>query len=412
MKKGLFLFGFLILFVVSTSSFISAATVWYMPEGSTQGSFDLWILVTNPNSETVNIKYTFYTESGAITYTDPDGITENSRETLSVLWLSQQDGYSGLQNQPISTKVECTNGYPIYAERAMYWDAGGISWAGGHTARGIAMNEAPFGDISQPAESSDFPITIDKSGSYKLVSNIDLSSNAWSSAITDTNAINITASNVTLDLNGFTIIGPGYDQESEGKGISVVPNSGRLFNIKIKNGNVYNFRTDGIDCFQVNNLKLHDLNLYSNGDFGINLASLRGYEVINCCFSENGKVESAGNMGGLNGSAGGLIRNNVFYYNYGYGIYLDAEENIVINNTISYTQNNAGIATDSGIYLMSDAKKNRIESNHCTNNSTNDIVDDADGTQNIYIYNSSDSEIVDLNVIEDDFDDQGLNEIL
>jgi hypothetical protein len=50
-----------------------------------------------------------------------------------------------------------------------------------------------------------FPITISESGSYRLTSNIDITGVA--SPLTTT-AIEITAPDVSLDLNGFAVIGP------------------------------------------------------------------------------------------------------------------------------------------------------------------------------------------------------------
>jgi len=76
--------------------------------------------------------------------------------------------------------------------------------------------------IAQTVETT-FPITINEPGSYVLTSNL---------IVTTGNAININADNVTLDLNGHGIYGPGT-----GNGI----NARNQFNITIKNGIVRGF---------------------------------------------------------------------------------------------------------------------------------------------------------------------------
>ena len=64
----------------------------------------------------------------------------------------------------------------------------------------IDQNHALAGNIT-PGDTPGFPVTISQSGSYRLSGNLivpDL----------NTTAIHITADNVTLDLNGFSITGP------------------------------------------------------------------------------------------------------------------------------------------------------------------------------------------------------------
>src|SRR6266542_5221831 len=78
---------------------------------------------------------------------------------------------------------------------------------------------------------SGFPIQICDSGSYRLDSNLILSAY-------DTDAIQISADNVTLDLNGFTISGPWVPGGTHFFGTGVYsPNS----NITIRNGKLTGF---------------------------------------------------------------------------------------------------------------------------------------------------------------------------
>ena len=366
--KKLFLIASIAMVITLTGSISYAATSWYLPEGSTQGSFDLWILVTNPNSTTVDIKYTFYTESGAITYTDPDGIASNSRETLSVLWLSQQDGYSGLQNQPISTKVECTNGYPIYVERAMYWDAGGIEWAGGHTARGISDVEGAVIGIGQP---SSFPIVINLPGSYKLVSNITQTN-------TDQHAITITTSDVTLDLNGFTIDGPGSGGIN-GIHVNSLSYGGTIYNIEIKNGTVKDF-SSGIIVNDVGGIKLSDLKCYNNLVYGIGLGD-----------TDVALIKDTGcNLNGFSGisinteSSGGLLYHNICVGNISSGI--------ECNGNAYYIHDNVSFGNAYGLRI-SGGSENSVENNLFVDNSTEDIG--LNGNNNVVINNTIEDTLID-----------------
>jgi hypothetical protein len=69
-------------------------------------------------------------------------------------------------------------------------------------------------EISQ----KDVPLVITKPGSYCLISNLTVSS-------PNSAAISIGADNVTIDLNGFTISGPGKDNNS---GFGIVDQQGKL----------------------------------------------------------------------------------------------------------------------------------------------------------------------------------------
>jgi len=64
----------------------------------------------------------------------------------------------------------------------------------------IDQNRALAGSIT-PGDAPGFPVTISQPGSYRLTGNLTVSD-------LNTTAIQITADSVTLDLNGFSIIGP------------------------------------------------------------------------------------------------------------------------------------------------------------------------------------------------------------
>jgi Family of unknown function (DUF5719) len=88
------------------------STSWVVPEGSTGGGFDTWILIQNPNSEEVDVEVTFATQEGP---RDPVFVKmpPESRTTLRVADFVP-DNFS------VSAIVKA--GSPVVVERSMYWD--------------------------------------------------------------------------------------------------------------------------------------------------------------------------------------------------------------------------------------------------------------------------------------------------
>ena len=84
---------------------------------------------------------------------------------------------------------------------------------------------------------------IDQPGSYYLTNSIVMSQ-------IGATAIYIDTDNVTLDLNGYSIKGPGESNSASSDGIFV---SGRKYNITIKNGVVDDWADDAIDAPQASN---------------------------------------------------------------------------------------------------------------------------------------------------------------
>ena len=148
----------------------------------------------------------------------------------------------------------------------------------------VAMSFSAYGadgqiKITQP---DSFPVVIDQPGSYVLTSNITLS--------TDANGIVIDASNVTLDLNGHAIIGPG---SGSGNGIYTYGKH----NITIKNGMVRDFGESGIDfagfypSTNVPNFRVEDITAIRNGGHGIEASRST---ITNCTARYNGNYGIGG----------------------------------------------------------------------------------------------------------------------
>lgn len=101
------------------------STEWYLAEGCTAG-FDEWVLIMNPNQQNASVNLRFMKNNGTVV-DYPITVSATSRYTVHVNDI--------IRNESISTYI--TSDIPIVAERAMYWDAGGMHWAGGHISQGV-----------------------------------------------------------------------------------------------------------------------------------------------------------------------------------------------------------------------------------------------------------------------------------
>jgi hypothetical protein len=129
----------------------------------------------------------------------------------------------------------------------------------------IDQNKALAGGVS-PGDAPGFPVTISLAGSYRLAGNLTVPD-------ANTNAIVIAHDNVTLDLNGFAILGPtdcsGGLQPcaNDGAGMGISTDTNR-FNITIRNGTVQGMGGRGI--FLLGNSHLVEyVHARSNGREGI-----------------------------------------------------------------------------------------------------------------------------------------------
>ncbi len=98
---------------------------WYFAEGYTDGGFDTYILLQNPQSRTAGVNLSFMLEDGSTVPLHVD-IPAYTRCTVHV------DELPGLGNAAFSTHV--TSDLAIVAERAMYFNYLGRS--GGHDSMG------------------------------------------------------------------------------------------------------------------------------------------------------------------------------------------------------------------------------------------------------------------------------------
>jgi hypothetical protein len=201
----------------------------------------------------------------------------------------------------------------------------------------LAMALVPFGasavdgvvliNQSTVMAQGGFPYTISVSGSYKLSGNLDVR-NTQDPA--NTTAIWVTADNVTIDLNGFSIIGPTVCVGSPVTSCSPTSSPGKFggygvyggnnSNITVFNGTVRGMGTVGISlAFGAYVEKVH---VESNAFTGIQFvasATAIGNRVIG-----NG-------VNGINAVGGSLLSGNRSVENGGVGISVECPSVVVGN---------------------------------------------------------------------------------
>jgi Right handed beta helix region len=114
-----------------------------------------------------------------------------------------------------------------------------------------------------------YPVTISQPGSYKLSGNLVLPDG-------HTTAIEITADNVTLDLNGFAILGPAkcngsWPCANAGAGFGIRTPAVQ-FNITVRNGTIQGMGSVAIELHGDSHLVEH-LRVRSNGGGGISIVT-------------------------------------------------------------------------------------------------------------------------------------------
>ena len=114
----------------------SAASTFYFAEGTCRPNFDPYICIQNPGTSDANVTITYMKGNGS-TDTQTLTVPANSRSTVRV---KDKLGEANDAAHDFSSKVECTNGQQIIAERPMYFNyqgAGGLNWTGGHDVVGF-----------------------------------------------------------------------------------------------------------------------------------------------------------------------------------------------------------------------------------------------------------------------------------
>lgn len=161
------------------------------------------------------------------------------------------------------------------------------------------------------------------------------------------NGISISASNVTLDLGGFTLNGNG----SAGAGVAT---SGGVRNVTVRNGAVRGWGASGIDFSGSTQSLVEHIHSSSNTFTGIRISVHS--EVRNCNASLNGAngiYVTKGvvrdsvvteNQVGIQAENSSVIRNVFVSSNSNYGVYIQFSGNSVLDS--DFVPGGAGYVTD------------------------------------------------------------------
>ena len=112
------------------SAIAGPSTTWYLAEGATHGSFDLFYLLQNATDAEaqVSVEYLRPAPLPPIVKTYP--VAPRSRRTI---WVDDEG--PGLAETDVSATI--TSDQPLVVERAMYYSTPGQAWTAGHAGAGV-----------------------------------------------------------------------------------------------------------------------------------------------------------------------------------------------------------------------------------------------------------------------------------
>jgi parallel beta-helix repeat protein len=235
----------------------------------------------------------------------------------------------------------------------------------------LTSNTQPF--IAHPDNRlniliTELPYSITLPGTYRVAGRLHLTTPG-------TDGITIDADNVTLDLGGHALVGPG--RTSGGSGIDVLaPHA----NLTVRNGTIRDWSV-GISALGCASSLYSNLHVHLNGTIGMYVGT--GCSVLDCTLSENsgeGVFAYGGsvlerNMAVGNGSTGiyaydSVVRNNICQLNGSVGIFV-GDGGIITGNTCTDNQT-------AGIYAMYGVT---VAGNACHDNVRHGISVGANGCQ-------------------------------
>lgn len=160
------------------------------------------------------------------------------------------------------------------------------------------------------------PVTISVPGSYYFTTNL--------TGVSGTNGITVAANDVTLDLNGFALI--GVTGATAG-----ITSTATVVNFTLRNGTIRNWPASGIVAPGPNG-KFEQLNVYSNsGAFALSAGP----------YARARQCQVALNAGGLALGPGGAVSDSVIRNNSSHGI--AAGESAHILNCTIYSNSGSGL---------------------------------------------------------------------
>jgi hypothetical protein len=188
-----------------------------------------------------------------------------------------------------------------------------------------------------------FPYKITASGSYKLSSNLVVTGTA--------DAIDVLADNVTIDMNGFSIIGPvvcdgDFNNVTTFCGTNIAGVG--VLNQQQQNLTVRNGTIEGM-LYAIENITagglIENVHAFKNGLYGI----ISNGVIRRCTATNNGGP-------GVLAKSGAVISENVVARNAGAGIIAQSDSTIIGNSSTSNR--------DSGIIAINSTVKDNVSNNN------------------------------------------------
>jgi len=244
------------------------------------------------------------------------------------------------------------------------------TWAPAWAVDGVVLidqNRALAGNAT-PGDTPGFPVTITQPGSYRLAGNLLLPDG-------NSTAIEIKASHVTIDLNGFAILGPvdcsaGFPCANAGtfQSHAIVAGSdvpARAFNdITIRNGTIAGAGADAVhilgDTVVIEDLRLRDLGLSGvvvrTTTFSTKSVIVRGNTIervgsygvkVDAGLVTDNSVALCGNSGIKVESSAGLVTRNVVNGCVEFGLVLNPQ--VAYSGNTLVGSNGGGAQVASGI---------------------------------------------------------------
>ena len=108
------------------------STTWFVAEGRTGPSFDMYLLLANPNPAPTDATIRYLKPGGQVVtqqFTGPNQLPARSRRTIHV------DSLADLTDTEVSASITST--LPIIVERAMYWPDMSQGWIEAHASAGV-----------------------------------------------------------------------------------------------------------------------------------------------------------------------------------------------------------------------------------------------------------------------------------
>jgi hypothetical protein len=109
-------------------------TVWYLAEGATTGSFNLYYLLQNPSAQAAQVEVRYLRPAPHPPIVRNYTVGAASRQTIYV-----NDADPALAEADVSAVITSTNGVPVIVERAMYTNAGGLTFGAGHESAAVPL---------------------------------------------------------------------------------------------------------------------------------------------------------------------------------------------------------------------------------------------------------------------------------